>query len=184
MCLFVARTRLQWRVILLTAAEEFSPASGVRPCGFPKEPVFADSGSSSHWYDGCPHDAWVGARVEILSSTAELAEVVAAMSALVDAAPKTIFWHRDLPPIDAVPLGEHTVEATSRRVPDTIADRDALWGRGSDELKRQANSRLVQEIARLGGRYAHVLDESIDTRHDASSGEAWLYGRFTYVLYR
>jgi len=43
---------------------------------------------------------------------------------------------------------------------------------------------IGQEISQLGGRYAHVLDESIETRHDASSGEAWLHGRFTYMLYR
>jgi hypothetical protein len=29
-----------------------------------------------------------------------------------------------------------------------------------------------------------VLDESIDSRHDAVTNEAWLRGRFTYVLYR
>jgi hypothetical protein len=29
-----------------------------------------------------------------------------------------------------------------------------------------------------------VLDESIDTRHNAATGEAWLQGRFTYMLYR
>jgi hypothetical protein len=46
------------------------------------------------------------------------------------------------------------------------------------------NDRLIEEIARLGGRYAHVLDESIDTKHDPRTGEAWLYGRFTYMLYR
>jgi hypothetical protein len=44
--------------------------------------------------------------------------------------------------------------------------------------------RLRDEISRLGGRYAHVLHESIDTRHDAAAGEAWLHGRFTYMLYR
>jgi hypothetical protein len=44
--------------------------------------------------------------------------------------------------------------------------------------------RLTEEVARLGGRYAHVLDESIGTKHDPISGEAWLHGRFTYMLYR
>jgi hypothetical protein len=36
----------------------------------------------------------------------------------------------------------------------------------------------------LGGRYAHVLDKSIDARHDAATDEAWLRGRFAYVMYR
>jgi hypothetical protein len=43
---------------------------------------------------------------------------------------------------------------------------------------------LIQEIARLGGDYAHVHDESIVPKHDAASGESWLHGRFTYILYR
>jgi hypothetical protein len=29
-----------------------------------------------------------------------------------------------------------------------------------------------------------VLDEHVDSRHDDVTGEAWLRGRFTYVLYR
>ena len=107
------------------------------------------------------------------------------MSPLMTDASKTIYWHRELPPIDAIPIGEHTVEATSHRVRDTIEGREELWcGDGKHDLMRQAGCRLEQEVARLGGRYAHVLDESIDTRHDASSGEAWLHGRFTYMLYR
>jgi len=48
----------------------------------------------------------------------------------------------------------------------------------------QARDRLAQEIARLGGRYVHVLDEPVDTRQDAATGEAWLHGRFMYMLYR
>lgn len=106
------------------------------------------------------------------------------MSPIMDTDRKIIFWHRELPPFDAEPLGEHIVEATSRRVPDTIAHRDELWNRCNDELMAQANTRLAEEIARLDGQYAHVVNESIDTRHDGATGEAWLHGRFTYVLYR
>jgi hypothetical protein len=47
-----------------------------------------------------------------------------------------------------------------------------------------AHARLVQEITRLGGHYAHVHDEAIGPRHDDAAGEAWLHGRFSYVLYR
>jgi hypothetical protein len=47
-----------------------------------------------------------------------------------------------------------------------------------------AESRLVQEVARLGGDFAHVHDEQIDPTHDDVAGEAWLHGRFTYMLYR
>jgi hypothetical protein len=52
-----------------------------------------------------------------------------------------------------------------------------------DELIAQARECLEQEVARLGGHYAHVLDESVDSRHDDVTGEAWLHGRFTYMLY-
>lgn len=106
------------------------------------------------------------------------------MQANEGGAPQTIYWHRELPPLDAIPFGEHTIEAMSRRVPDTIAHRDDLWEQANEDLMEQTRNRLAAEIARLGGRYAHVLDESIDTRHDAVTGEAWLHGRFTYMLYR
>ncbi len=96
----------------------------------------------------------------------------------------TVFWHREMPPIDAVPMGEHTIEATSRRVRDTAEGRESLWDRGKDDLKGQTEARLIQEVARLGGHYAHVLDESTDSGHDAATGEVWLHGRYTYMLYR
>jgi hypothetical protein len=97
---------------------------------------------------------------------------------------KTVFWHRELPPLDADVVDAHTIEAVSMRVPGTIAHRDELWDRCYADLMAQAGRRLEQEIARLGGHYAHVHDESIDSRHDDALNEAWLHGRFTYVLYR
>jgi hypothetical protein len=96
----------------------------------------------------------------------------------------TIYWHRDLPPLEAQPMGEHVLEASSTHVPDTIAHREELWRQCAGELMANARERLRQEIARLGGRYAHVLDESIETRHNANAGDAWLHGRFTYMLFR
>jgi hypothetical protein len=97
---------------------------------------------------------------------------------------KIVFWHRDLPPVSAELMSEHVVEATSSRVRGTTARRDELWDRCYDELMANAQLRLSQEVARLGGDYAHVLDESVDTRRDDATGEAWLHGRFTYALYR
>jgi uncharacterized protein (DUF2384 family) len=47
-----------------------------------------------------------------------------------------------------------------------------------------AENRLAQEVARLGGDFAHVHDEAVDTKHDDAAGEAWLHGRFSYMLYR
>lgn len=97
---------------------------------------------------------------------------------------KSIYWRRELPPLDAQSLGEYVVEASSHHVADTIAHRDELWNRCEEELMANARLRLREEIDRLGGRYAHVLHESIEPRHNTSSGEAWLSGRFTYMLYR
>ena len=97
---------------------------------------------------------------------------------------KTIYWHRDLPPVDAEIGAEHSVEATSCRIPGTLARRDELWDLCYDELMRHAERRLEQEMARLDGDYAHILRESITSKHDDAKNESWLYGRFTYVLYR
>jgi hypothetical protein len=94
-----------------------------------------------------------------------------------------VFWHRDLPPMAAEAIGEHVVEAVSGRVSGTISHRDELWNRCYRELMANVNARLAQEIARLGGHYAHVYDESIDTRRNEATGEAWLHGRFAYMLY-
>ena len=95
-----------------------------------------------------------------------------------------VFWHRELPPLQAEPIGEHTVEAVSERVPGTLAHRDEIWDQCYADLMARTHTRLDQEIARLGGDFAHVLHESIDSRRDDVRGEAWLRGRFTYVLYR
>ena len=43
---------------------------------------------------------------------------------------------------------------------------------------------MEQEIARLGGNYAHVLTESVDSKRNDVTNEAWLHGSFTYVIYR
>jgi hypothetical protein len=93
-----------------------------------------------------------------------------------------VYWHRDLPPLDGNVLGEHVIEAASHRVPHTLAHRDELWNDCYRELMEETNRRIEQEVSRLSGRYAHVLNESIDARHDDASGESWLRGRFTYTL--
>jgi hypothetical protein len=98
--------------------------------------------------------------------------------------PKVIFWHRDLPPLDAEPMSEHTVEASSKRVNGSLAYRDQLWKRCYDDLMTRVRERLLQEVDRLGGDFAHVLGESIDSRHDPVTSEAWLHGRFSYLLLR
>jgi len=93
-----------------------------------------------------------------------------------------VYWHRDLPPVTACVLGEGEIEATSARVAGTIANRDRLWQQCLAELMAAAQVRLEQEVHRRGGRYAHVLTETIDTKRDDRTGETWLHGRFDYVL--
>lgn len=98
-----------------------------------------------------------------------------------DRARKCIYWHRELPPLNAEMLG---VEAASGRVPASLARRGELWDLAYRDLMDNAQIRITQEVHRLGGCYAHVIDESIDSRHDDGAGEAWLHGRFTCTLYR
>lgn len=95
-----------------------------------------------------------------------------------------IYWHRDLPPPDAEALGEHLVEAASIHVPGTFRRGDQQWTVCYEDLMAQTRARLGEEIRRLGGTCAHVLEEHIETRHNDAAGDAWLYGRFRYVLFR
>jgi hypothetical protein len=97
---------------------------------------------------------------------------------------RCVYWHRELPPVDAEMIGEHVLEATSGRVRGSLAFRDELWDGCYYDLMQHTHARMKQEIDRLGGHYAHVLNESLDSRHDDATGEAWLHGRFTYMLYR
>ena len=97
---------------------------------------------------------------------------------------KIVFWHRQLPPLDADLVEEHTVEASSRRIPGTLAHRDDLWDQCYRELMANTEFRLAQEVTRLGGDFAHVHDEAIEPKQDEATGEAWLHGRFSYMLYR
>jgi hypothetical protein len=97
---------------------------------------------------------------------------------------RIVYWHRELPPLSADPVEEHTLEATSIRVQGLMSRRDDLWNQCYADLMAQTNARLEQEVSRLGGHYAHVIDESIDTKRDDAAGEAWLHGRFKYMLYR
>lgn len=106
------------------------------------------------------------------------------MGAPVETGHKTVYWRQELPPLSADVVGEDTVEATSCRVQGSLSHRDDAWDHCYHDLMERTRVRLEQEVTRLGGHYAHVRDEVIDIRHDEAKGEAWLYGRFQYVLYR
>ena len=86
--------------------------------------------------------------------------------------------------LEADVVAEHIIEGNSSRVPGTLAHRDELWDQCCRELMANAENRLVQEVTRLGGQFAHVHDEAIDPKHDDAAGEAGLHGRFSYMLYR
>jgi hypothetical protein len=48
-----------------------------------------------------------------------------------------VYWHRDLPPVDAELMAEHTLEATSGRVAESIgqrAGRVLSWALAPTEL--------------------------------------------------
>jgi len=95
-----------------------------------------------------------------------------------------IYWHRELPPLDAEVLDEHVVEAVSDRVAGMIERHGDGWDACHRSLVARVTERLEQEIRRLGGDCAHVIDEHVDSRRDDLTTESWLHGRFTYVLYR
>jgi hypothetical protein len=107
-----------------------------------------------------------------------------AMCTIDTNAKKIVYWHRELPPLDADAVAEHIVEATSARVAGTLLHRDELWALCYEDLMAKAIRRLEQEVVRLGGNCAHVLEESVDSRQDGATAESWLHGRFTYMLYR
>ena len=91
-----------------------------------------------------------------------------------DTEAKIVFWHRELPPLGADLVAEHTVEANSIRVPGTLAHRDELWDQCYRDLMAKAEDRLGQEVRRLGGHFAHVHHEAIEPKHDDVAGEAGL----------
>ena len=106
------------------------------------------------------------------------------MTSSQDTGPKIVYWHEELPPLDGEVIHEDMIEAISERVPGSIERHGELWHRCYATLVEHTERRLEQEVARLGGEYAHVLDEHIDSRRDDATGESWLHGRFSYVLYR
>lgn len=95
-----------------------------------------------------------------------------------------VYWHRQLPPLDAELVGSHTVDANSGQIAGILTRGGDRWDRCHRELMGETERRLVQEVARLGGDFARVYDEAIEPRHDEASGRGWLHGRFSYMLYR
>jgi hypothetical protein len=95
-----------------------------------------------------------------------------------------VYFHWELPPLEAEVIGVHRVEATSARCKQSFGRGDKLWTERYEDLIANARHRLGEEVTRLGGDCARVYEEVIDTRRDDATGEAWLHGRFDFVLYR
>lgn len=97
---------------------------------------------------------------------------------------KLVYFRRELPPLQDETAGEFVVEAESPPVPNTGLGRDELWTHCYDDLMHSAVERIGQEVVRLHGSCAHVVDEQIEPKVSYERGEAWLWGMFTFVLYR
>ena len=97
---------------------------------------------------------------------------------------QVIYWRRDLPPLRDEVEGEHEVEADGPAIPHDLVHRAELWGRCYPPLIAEAERRITQEVTRLKGACAHVVDEVITARVDDVAGTFRLHGRFRYVLYR
>lgn len=97
---------------------------------------------------------------------------------------QVIYWRRELPPLSEQIEGEHEVEAESPHIHQEAGRRDAMWSASYGPLMEEAERRILQEVARLGGSCAHVVDEVITAKTDDASALFWLRGRFQYVMYR
>ena len=97
---------------------------------------------------------------------------------------KAVYWHRELPPLHAEPIGEHTLEVNSMHVPGTLAHRDELWNQCYVDLMSKVIVEVNRAVRELGGDCAHVLGESVDSKRNDVTNEAWLHGAFTYVVCR
>ncbi len=97
---------------------------------------------------------------------------------------KIVYWRRELPPLSEQIEGEHELEADSAPLHyDSSIARHALWGTSYPMLLERAEARMVQEVARLGGSCAHVVDEVISAKVDDANAMFSLHGRFRYVMY-
>ena len=97
---------------------------------------------------------------------------------------QVIYWRRELPPLSEVIEGTHEVEAESPRIRNDLAHRSELWQQCYAPLVEETERRTTQEVVRLGGSCAHILDEQVVAKIDDATGEFWLRGRFSFVMYR
>jgi hypothetical protein len=96
---------------------------------------------------------------------------------------QTVYWRRDFPPLSEEIEGEHEAEAHAV-IPDDLMHRTELWGRCYPLLISEAERVIAQEVARLGGSCAHVVEETIKSKIDDVARTFELRGAFRFILYR
>jgi len=80
--------------------------------------------------------------------------------------------------------GTYEVEAESPRIDYDLTHRSELWKQSYPPLLEAAERRATQELVRLGGSCAHIIDEQIVAKIDDTTGTFWLHGGFRFVMYR
>lgn len=96
---------------------------------------------------------------------------------------QVVYWRRELPPLSEQIEGEHDLEAESPHLHYELGDRQLMWSKCYPLLLEQAESRIRQELTRLHGSCAHVVDEQITAKVDDAQSLFWLRGRFQFVMY-
>ncbi len=96
---------------------------------------------------------------------------------------KIIYWRRELPPLSEQIEGEHEVDATSPAMHYDFGARDTLWGRCYPLLLEAAEVRIAQEVERLGGSCAHIVDETVTVKLDDAAATFALRGAFRFIMY-
>jgi hypothetical protein len=94
-----------------------------------------------------------------------------------------VYWRRDLPPMSEQIEGTHEVEAESPHIHYDFGRRAEMWAKCYGPLQLEAEERIRQEVLRLGGSCAHVVDEAIRSKTNDAEGLFWLRGRFRFVMY-
>lgn len=97
---------------------------------------------------------------------------------------QVVYWRQELPPLSELLEGEHEIEAESTHVHYAPGERPAMWSKCYETLQAVAETRVSQEIGRLGGSCAHIVDEQITAKTDDASAVFWLRGRYRFLMYR
>ena len=97
--------------------------------------------------------------------------------------PQVVYWRQDLPPLSEQLEGEHEIDAESPHVHYSFGDREAMWSQCYGLLQKRSEERVKQEVLRLGGSCAHIVEEQITTKTDDAAALSWLHGRFRFLMY-